>query len=104
MMIDVRSEDHVTAALALARLGFMVFPLRPIIRHPNGEIGCGCGGKPKCPGPGKHPNVYWRTPPWPTRNRKVIRDWWSRHPLCGIGIALDRRTILLDLDVKHDAL
>jgi Bifunctional DNA primase/polymerase, N-terminal len=103
MTPDVRSPVHVEAALGLVEQGFEVFPICPLVVKPDGSIACGCGGRPGCPGAGKHPRVRWRSRPWATCDPDLVVEWWTRRPADGIGIAPDAQTIVLDLDKKHES-
>jgi hypothetical protein len=69
-----------TAALAYARLGWLVLPLHNVM--PDGR--CSCGGE-GCK-PGKHP----RTPHGvkdASKDPGKIRRWWRRWPDANVGIA-----------------
>ena len=79
-------------ALAYAARGWRVFPLFPIV---DGRCGCGraCGTKP-----GKHPALKgWTTRA--TTDEATIRDWWTKRPNAGIGIATGRESALIVIDV-----
>lgn len=89
-----------TAALAYARLGWMVFPLW----HLKSRDQCGCPAGLDCENKGKHP--YGLLAPEgfksATDDENKIKQWWRKYHY-GIGIATGAQSgvIVLDVDVKN---
>jgi hypothetical protein len=83
-----------SAALAYAKRGWSVLPLH----YPTAD-GCSCG-RP-CKTPGKHPfaRLVARGSLDATTNPNTITDWWTRHPLCNIGVATGSLSQLLVIDL-----
>ncbi len=83
------------AALSYAARGWAVLPLH----HPT-PSGCSCG-RHECKTPGKHP--YARSVPRgsldATLDPHQIRQWWTRHPECNIGVATGSASGLLVIDL-----
>src|SRR4051812_38318662 len=74
-------QAYLAAALAYARLGWLVFPLHEV--NPDGACSC---NKPDCGSEGKHP----RTPRGSkdaTLSHEQIRAWWAAWPTANLGIA-----------------
>ena len=79
-------ETNLSAALALAKEGWHVFPLTPGSKLPM--ISKKQGGR------GAHDG---------TVDPDVIRSWWTRHPKAGIGANLGDNRIAFDFDFNHGA-
>lgn len=83
------------AALSYAEKGWAVLPLH----HPTPQ-GCSCG-RPKCATPGKHP--FARCVPRgsldATTDPALIRQWWTLHPDCNLGVAAGSISHLLVIDL-----
>lgn len=83
---EYRPETMLDSALALARDGWNVFPLRPGSKVPL--IGKKSGGN------GAHDG---------TTDEATIRAWWKRYPNAGIGANLGDDRLAIDLDFNHGA-
>lgn len=70
------------SALALVDRGFAVLPLEP---------------RDKCPLTALAVNGAYSA----TRDRDLVRDWWTRYPEANIGVAPDHGLIALDVDPKY---
>lgn len=71
----------IRAALAYARLGWMVLPLLPSSKEPHGRLV-------------RHGLRQ------ATDDPRVIEEWWSRCPRANVGIRLDH-VLVVDLDTRH---
>lgn len=80
------AESPLDAALAHAREGWHVFPLRPGTKVPL--IGKKQGGN------GAHDG---------TTDEDLIRSWWKRYPSAGIGANLGDDRLVIDFDYNHGA-
>jgi hypothetical protein len=74
-----------TAALDLARRGWQVLPC-----HPTGT-------RAKAPIARLVPNGHRGA----TRSPAVIREWWTRCPTAMIGICVDPRLVIIDIDPRN---
>src|SRR5262249_35287555 len=75
------------AALALARKGFAVFPLRPNTKEPKGD------------------HNFFRTVggyKCASRDPALIEFWWDRHPDANIGVATGSVSGIWVLDLDDD--
>lgn len=90
------SSENLTAALAYAEHGWLVFPLHT----PNGNGRCDC--RKECSSPGKHPRTM-NGLNGATSDSDQIRQWWSMWPQANIGIATGARSgfFVLDVDEAH---
>jgi hypothetical protein len=75
---DHDEESALKSALALARWGCPVFPLRPGTKVPATARGFKDA----------------------SRNPAVIREWWQRNPDYGVGVATGHGLAVLDVDVN----
>lgn len=86
------------AALALANLGWRVFPVYE--RLASGKCAC---GKKNCSRSAKHPRTTngFKSA---TVDTGKIEDWWRRWPRANIGVATgaDSGIFVLDIDPKND--
>lgn len=95
IMNEFATENNLlSSALALASLGYRVFPCHSVI---NGC--CTCGGKQKCK-PGKHPLTQHGFKD-ATTDEATIRSWWSQYPYANVAIATGERVWVLDEDLCH---
>lgn len=89
-----------TAAIALAKKGFAIFPLyHPII---DGDaVRCSCG-KGDCDSVGKHPRTKAGLKD-ATTDEITILEWWKKWPDANIGIATGaiNKLVALDIDARH---
>ena len=90
------NQSLLDAALFYASCGLHVFPLWPVA----GDGMCACGSQ-VCSGGGKHPRVKWKD--GATDNAETVRDWWTRWPDAGIGIATGARSRLWVLDIDKNS-
>ena len=97
-MTEERSRlSKIEWAHSHASEGWLIFPIFEM--RTNGT--CSCPSGRKCPNPGKHPRVSWKSEA--TSNGVRIDEWWQRWPQANIGIATGRRSNLwvLDVDTKR---
>ena len=81
-MTDV--TERLNHALRLARLGLLVFPLRPGSKEPYSA--------------GEFKGKTWLD--LATANEKIIRRWFNERPEMNYGVCPDERHVVVDLDVK----
>lgn len=92
-------QEKLNLLLKYNSLGWVVFPLRPIIKSENGPL-CTCGNA-ACQGIGKHPAVKW------TELREggrcgQIEEWHSREPGAGWAIHLGPSGLcVVDVDPRN---
>ncbi|AZF98667.1 DNA primase/polymerase/helicase [Arthrobacter phage Riovina] len=79
-------ETMLDSALALAREGWNVFPLRPGTKAPM--ISKKAGGNGALDG---------------STDEDLIRYWWNKYPTAGIGANLGDDRLAIDLDFNHGA-
>lgn len=79
-------ETMLDSALALAREGWNVFPLRPGTKAPL--ISKKAGGNGALDG---------------STDEDLIRYWWNKYPTAGIGANLGDDRLAIDLDFNHGA-
>ncbi|QDH48948.1 DNA polymerase/primase [Arthrobacter phage Gisselle] len=85
-LAEYHPETLLDSALALAREGWHVFPLRPGTKIPL--ISKKAGGK------GAHDG---------STDEDLIRYWWTKYPTAGIGANLGEDRLAIDLDFQHGA-
>ncbi|AOZ65101.1 DNA polymerase/primase [Arthrobacter phage Oxynfrius] len=85
-LAEYKPESMLDSALALAREGWNVFPLRPGTKIPL--IAKKAGGKGALDG---------------TTDEDLIRAWWTKYPNAGIGANLGDDRLAIDLDFNHGA-
>jgi hypothetical protein len=91
------SSGMLAAALALARDGWAVFPLRVGTKVPL-LPGAHKKGDPPCHGEcGRDGHGAWDG----TSDPDQIRRWWASNPMSGIGANLGDDRIAFDIDVNH---
>ena len=85
------------AALSYARLGWSVFPVHSA-RHGQ----CSCGDK-HCENVGKHPRTSHGVKDG-TTDTDPIRNWWKKWPHANVGIATEKQSgiLVLDIDPRHE--
>jgi len=77
--------------------GWAVVPLW----WPRFALVCSCLLGKDCTSPGKHPmKTDWATEPLVTG--LDVDLWWSRHPLCNVGIATGQASKFIALDIDPD--
>ena len=81
---EPQTQSMLDSALAMARLGFGVFPLAPGRKGPL--IGKAQGGKGALDG---------------TTDEDQIRRWWQAEPRAGVGLSMGEDLIGIDLDFDH---
>ena len=92
-------QEKLNLLLKYNSIGWVVFPLRPIIKSESGPL-CACGNA-TCPGVGKHPAVKW------TELREggrcaQIEEWHSREPGAGWAIHLGPSGLcVVDVDPRN---
>src|SRR6201999_3978786 len=90
------SQPLLGYALAAARYGLHVFPLRPKSKLPY------LHGKRHCPGTGACAEGHQGWEQRATTDLDLIQFWWRRFPQSNIGIACGpSRLYVLDLDAPH---
>lgn len=82
------------AAVALADVGWSVFPTHEPDPHP---CGCSCRDE-ECASPGKHPRVS-RGLHRATRDFDALDSWWTCWPGAGVGVATGDPSGVFVLDV-----
>ncbi|AZS10584.1 DNA primase/polymerase/helicase [Arthrobacter phage TattModd] len=85
-LAEYTPETMLDAALALAREGWNVFPLRPGTKIPM--INKKAGGNGALDG---------------STDEDLIRYWWNKYPSAGIGANLGDDRLAIDLDFNHGA-
>lgn len=97
----MRGDVLLQAALAVAQLGWAVFPLHAMTTDPNGNRRCDCMNS-KCDSPAKHP---WAKGGFKhaTTEAAVIEKYWKRWPKANIGVATGLRSgiIVFDIDPRN---
>lgn len=84
------------AALSYAARGWRVLPVHGVV---DGTCTC---GKAKCDSPGKHPHILeWQRSA--TRDKRVIRSWFTKWPGANVGVATGAESglVVLDVDPAH---
>lgn len=77
--------------------GWAVVPLW----WPKFALVCACPSGKDCRSPGKHPmKTDWAAKP--LRTGLDVDLWWSRHPLCNVGIATGEASGFIVLDIDPD--
>lgn len=85
----------VDAALKYAEKGIYVFPT-----HNPEEHGCSCKDGAGCDNIAKHPRVLFKTEA--SINPAIIRGWWDKWPLAGIGIPAEQNGLaFIDVDNRE---
>lgn len=84
LLTEYPPETLINSALALARQGWNVFPLRPGTKIPL--ISKKDGGN------GAHDG---------TTDEEQIKAWWTKYPSAGIGANLGEDRLAVDLDFNH---
>jgi len=93
-VVDLVTNDLLSAALAYAAKGWRVLP----VHHLDGAI-CSCG-QANCRSPAKHPLIS----DWPTQattDAETIRRWWAIWPEANVGLALGQGLIDIECDPRH---
>ena len=89
--------DMLYEALKCASVGLRVFPLYEVTERRL----CSCWASDTCKQPGKHPRVkVWQEEA--TTSEDTIREWWTRWPDAGIGMATGRASGVWVLDLDGD--
>ena len=81
-------------ALALAQLGYAIFPVHTIT---NGQCSC---NRRDCPSPGKHPIAHGGFYNATTDTKTIGLDW-KRKPKANIGVRTGNNFFVLDVDPRH---
>jgi putative DNA primase/helicase len=100
---EARRSELCQAAIAYARRGFAVIP----VRHVYEDGSCSCERREECPAPGKHP-VHDHWPDIAVTDPTLAASWWRPppdgiasewFPYANIGIVTGRKSGIFVLDV-----
>lgn len=87
-------NPRLKAALDYASAGWLVLPIWWMASSDS----CACHGRSKECKPGKHPCCPGGVD-GATREERIIRKWWKRHPLANVAIATGFRSGVWALDI-----